>query len=365
MRLTKAKVKGTPVKLSIRLVALGALTVLALSACAGAGFTEPNDPLASDQYAIDQHGMMEAWQRSVGRSVTVAIVDTGIDLDHPEFRGKLVGGWDFVDDDDTPDDLNGHGTHVAGSAAAIGNNRIGVIGMAPEAKIMPIKVLGEDGSGSTEDVANGIVWAAENGADVINLSLGGSSDLLGRIFAQTGPTNQAIALATKKGAVVVAAAGNDDTFLTAYNPDTPVLVVNATNELGEWARFSNFGDPRAVAAAGARIVSTAPTYPTNIWPEGTDGYGEISGTSMASPHVAGIAALLVGAGRSPEEIREIITDTASNPTNDPLLGAGIVQADAATEETHQRTRAFWLIVILVVVGGGAAAIIAWERNKNA
>ena len=348
----------------VRTVTLVALAALVLGACANTGFGEPNDPLAVDQYAIDQHNMVDAWQRSTGEGSVIAIVDTGIDLDHPEFAGRLVAGYDFVDDDDTPNDLNGHGTHVAGSAAAIGNNSIGVVGMAPEAKIMPIKVLGEDGSGSTDDVAAGILWAADNGADVINLSLGGSSDLLGRIFAVTGPTNAAIQEATKKGVVVVAAAGNDDTYLTAYNPDTPVLVVNATNELGEWARFSNFGDPRAVAAAGARIVSTAPTYPTTIWPDGTEGYGEISGTSMASPHVAGIAALLVGIGNTPADVREIITDTASNPTNDPLLGAGIVQADAATESSQRQTFAFWFILAAIVIGG-AFAFITWERNRNA
>ncbi|MGI9666200.1 MAG: S8 family serine peptidase [Acidimicrobiia bacterium] len=352
-------------KRSIAYVALGVLVGLVLAACSSTGFGEPNDPLASDQYAIEQHGMVAAWDRSTGEGVVIAVVDTGIDLNHPEFAGRLVAGYDFVDNDDIPDDLNGHGTHVSGSAAAIGNNNVGVVGMAPEAKIMPIKVLGEDGSGSTEDVAAGIVWAAENGADVINLSLGGSSDLLGRIFAVNGPTNDAIEEATKKGAVVVAAAGNDDTYLTAYNPDTPVLVVNATNELGEWARFSNFGDPRAVAAAGARIVSTAPTYPTTIWPEGTEGYGEISGTSMASPHVAGIAALLVSTTNTPKDIREIITETASNPTSDPLLGAGIVQAGEATEEAQQETFGFWLILAILVIGGGATIFIAWERNKNA
>ena len=349
---------------SIRTVTLVALAALVIGACADTGFGQPDDPLAVDQYAIEQHAMVEAWQRSTGEGAVIAIVDTGIDLDHPEFAGRLVPGYDFVDDDDRPDDLNGHGTHVAGTAAAIGNNGIGVVGMAPNAKIMPIKVLGEDGSGSTEDVAAGILWAADNGADVINLSLGGSSDLLGRIFAVAGPSNAAIEKATKKGAVVVAAAGNDDTYLTAYNPETPVLVVNATNELGEWARFSNFGDPRAVAAAGARIVSTAPTYPTTIWPEGTDGYGEISGTSMASPHVAGIAALLIGIGNTPADVREIITDTASNPTSDPLLGAGIVQANAATESSQRQTFGFWFILAALVIGAGVA-LIAWERRRNA
>jgi subtilisin family serine protease len=328
------------------------LTLL-VSACGGPGFTADGDPLAADQYAIDQHGMERAWTRSSGADVVIAIVDTGIDLDHPDLADRIVAGYDFVDDDDVPDDQNGHGTHVAGSAAAIGNNDIGVIGMAPEAKIMPLKVLAADGSGSVEDVAAAITWAADNGADVINLSLGGSSNLLGRLFNKVDPTNTAIADAVRKGAVVVAAAGNDDAFLTAFNPDTPVIVVNATNERGETARFSNFGDPRAVSAAGARIISTAPTYPTTIWPDGSEGYESLDGTSMASPHVAGIVALMVGAGlRSPNQIWDRLTDTASNPTNDPLLGAGIVQADKAVPTTLLRqlltVAGIALVVVLVV-----------------
>ena len=346
--------------------ALGAALVLAaalvLGGCSFTGFGSPNDPLAADQYAIDQHGMVEAWRTRTGEGVVIAIVDTGIDLDHPEFEGRLVPGYDWVDDDDTPNDENGHGTHVAGSAAAIGNNGIGVVGMAPEAMIRPLKVLGADGSGSGEDVAAAIVWAAENGADVINLSLGGSSNLLGRLFNKVDSSNDAIAFAESEGAVVIAAAGNDDTFLTAYNPDTPVLVVNATNEVGETARFSNFGDPRAVSAAGARIVSTAPTYPTTIWPEGTDGFGVLDGTSMASPHVAGVAALMVG-DTSPQKIREIIAATASNPDDDPLLGAGIVRADRAVDQSSNRN--VLVLVVIVAVGGLAAFLISREREQNA
>ena len=309
---------------------VGCLGLAVVLAACGTGYGAEGDPLSGDQYAIGQHGMESAWSKASGNGVVVAIIDTGIDLDHPDLADRIVAGYDWVDDDDTPNDENGHGTHVAGSAAAIGNNDVGVIGMAPEASIMPLKVLGADGSGNSEDIAEAIRWAADNGADVINLSLGGSSNLLGRLYNKVDPTNESIAYADRKGVVVVAAAGNDDTFLTAYNTETPVLVVNASNEVGQTARFSNFGDPRAVSAAGARILSTAPTYPTTIWPDGSDGYELLDGTSMASPHVAGIAALMVDAGvRSPAQIRDRLADTADNPDNDPLLGAGIVQANRA------------------------------------
>ena len=323
--------------------------VLLLAACGGAA-DQPNDPLAGEQYAIEQHNMLEAWGDAEGDGVVIAIIDTGIDMDHPDLAASIVDGYDFVDDDEIPNDENGHGTHVAGSAAAIGNNGEGVIGMAPKAKIMPLKVLGADGSGTSDDIAAAITWAADNGADVINLSLGGSSNLLGRLYNKVDPTNVAIEYADRKGVVVVAAAGNDSTFLTAYNTETPVLVVNATNEAGQSARFSNFGDPRAVAAAGARIISTAPTYPTTIWPDGTDGYEPLDGTSMASPHVAGMAALLVDSGvRSPAQIRDRLADTASNPEADPTLGAGVVQADRAVPAVNRTLLIVGIVVVVLLV----------------
>lgn len=303
-----------------------ALAALLLAACGGRSNA---DPLAENQYAIDQLGMRDAWRQTKGEGTVVAVIDTGADLDHPDLKANLVAGYDFVDDDSTPQDLNGHGTHVAGTVAAVADNGIGVTGMAPEAKIMPLRVLDGKGFGTSEDVAAAIDFAVDHGADVINLSLGGSSALLGRIYNKVDPANQAIVAADKAGVVVVAAAGNDATFLTAFDPETPVLVVNATNEAGTSALFSNFGDPRAVSAPGARILSTSPTTPTAIWPDGTNGYSYLDGTSMACPHVAGVAALMSTTDATPAEIREALIDTAVNPQEVPFLGAGIVQADDA------------------------------------
>ncbi len=347
---------STPLRVLAAIAVLGLVVVSCSSAVA-----TPNDALVGDQYAVGQHGMLDAWGASQGDGAVIAIIDTGIDLNHPDLADRIVPRWDWVDDDDTPDDLNGHGTHVAGSAAAICNNDIGVIGMAPEAKIMPLKVLGADGSGNSDDIAEAIRWAADNGADVINLSLGGSSDLLGRLYNKVDPTNEAIEYADEKGVVVIAAAGNDDTFLTAYNIETPVLVVNASNEIGETARFSNFGDPRAVSAAGARIISTAPTYPTTIWPNGSEGYEYLDGTSMASPHVAGIAALLVASGvQSPERIRDTLVSTASNPDNDPLLGAGIVRADRALSSGPSPL--VWVAIVVLIL---MAVVVLMRRRRSA
>jgi subtilisin family serine protease len=135
-----------------------------------------NDPLFARQWALDQVNAPEAWARGArGAGTTVAIVDTGVDLQHPDLSSKLVTGHDFVADNNDcpagPQDENGHGTHVAGIAAAVTNHGIGVAGVAPDAQIMPVRVLDADGSGSSEDVAAGITWAADHGAEVINLSL--------------------------------------------------------------------------------------------------------------------------------------------------------------------------------------------------
>lgn len=287
------------------------------------------DPLRSEQWGLDTVRADAAYGTTgTGSGVVIAVVDSGVDLDHPDLVGHLVPGWDFVDGDATPDDENGHGTHVAGIAAAVTGNGVGIAGAAPDAKIMPIRVLGASGSGSTDDVALGIDWAVDHGADVINLSLGGGTDLLSRIY-KSGPMNDAIKRAENLGVLVVAAAGNDDTFILAYKRDTPVLVVNASNRLDQAASFTSFGDPRAVAAPGTGMLSTAPLTPTTIWPLGSaTGYEELSGTSMSTPLVAGIAALMMS-GNTPSQVRQAIRETADNPTEEPRLGAGIVNAEAA------------------------------------
>ncbi len=281
------------------------------------------DPLMSSQWAVNTLRLPEAWQKgATGEGTVIAVVDTGVDLDHPDLQGKLVPGWDFVDDDDQPDDGNGHGTHVAGITAAATGNGIGVAGTAPGAKIMPVRVLGDDGSGTDEDIAEGIDWAIDNGADVINLSLG-ETGVVARL-SKGGPLNMAIRRASDEGVVVVAASGNEGTAKRAYRIGVPVLVVNATDQNGEVASFSNVGDQRAVSAPGVGILSTAPMTPSSIWPQGTDGYEELDGTSMAAPLVSGIAAILVARGYDVAGVIDRITSTADNPDADPALGAGTV-----------------------------------------
>ncbi|HEX5166988.1 MAG TPA: S8 family serine peptidase [Thermomicrobiales bacterium] len=336
------------------LVAIGVVASL-LTSSTGA---QSGDPLRPQQWGHVQLHLDEAYDTSTGDGVVIAILDSGVDLDHPDLVDKLVPGWDFIENDDQPQDENGHGTHVAGIAAAATNNGIGIAGAAPDARIMPVRVMNALGVGDPEVISQAITWAADHGADIINLSLGGSTDLLSRIF-KSGPMNAAIVDANSKGVLVVAAAGNDDTFIQAYRDDVPVLVVNATNEAGLPAQFSNWGDPRAVAAPGTRILSTAPTEPTWIWKSGTDGYEELNGTSMAAPYVAGVAALLVAThrGDDPNTIRQILLDTSENPSGDPRLGAGIVNAEAAVVRSD---RNLWLIALAgtgIIIG---IVALAWH-----
>jgi subtilisin family serine protease len=220
-------------------------------------------------------GTLAAWDRTRGAGQVIAIVDTGVDLTHPDLAGNLwtgpggIHGHDFVDNDDVPDDYNLHGTHVAGTAAAIADNGIGVAGVAPQAQIMAVRSLNSDGSGNSGSIASGIAFAATNGAGVINLSLGGP--------AGGGDTamGQAIGVAEQHNAVVVAAAGNENNDNDA-NPTTPctlpnpnLICVAAVTKTGAKADFSNFGattvDVGAPGGDGSGnpdqdILSTKPSW---------------------------------------------------------------------------------------------------------
>lgn len=289
-----------------------------------------SDPLHGQQWGLASTRTVAAWSAATGRGTVIAVVDTGVDGTHPDLAGRLVPGVDLVDPG-TPAgvsvDPNGHGTHVAGIAAAATDNGVGISGTAPGAMIMPVRVLDATGAGNDEVIAEGIAWAVANGADVINLSLA-ESGFVARL-SKNGPLNAAIREADAAGVVVVAAAGNDGSRRQSYRIRVPVLVVNASSQDGTAATFSNTGDIRAVAAPGVGILSTAPTAPTTIWPDGSAGYEPLDGTSMAAPLVAGIAAMLVEQGLSPAEVRDRIGATAVNPSADPALGDGIVDAAAA------------------------------------
>jgi thermitase len=268
-------------------------------------YAEPNYKLASTwtpndyyyqgyQYGPQNTYTNYAWDYTKGSSgQEIAVLDTGVDYNHPDLDGKTIRGYDFVDNDYYPMDLNGHGTHVAGTAAAETNNSTGIAGMAPNTRILAVRVLDASGNGSLTDIADGIRYAADQGAEVINLSLG--------CDCSTTTLENAVNYAWNKGSVVIAAAGNDGVS-TTFEPASysNVIAVGAVDSSDRRASFSNYGSWVDVSAPGVDIAATVPN----------NGYAYMSGTSMASPHVAGLAGLLASQGRSNSQIRQAIEQTA-------------------------------------------------------
>lgn len=307
----------------------------------------PNDPHWSKQWAHTKIKSASAWDISTGSAtVTVAIVDTGIDETHPDLASKIVAGKDYVDGDSDPHDLQGHGTHVAGIAAAVTNNGVGIAGLDWQARIMPVRVLDDQGYGYSSDITSGINWAYQHGADVINLSLGGSG------YSQS--MQDAVNNAHAAGSLVVAAMGNCRTYDPPYCPvanptEYPaaydnVMAVAATGPSDGYAYYSQYGPHCDIAAPGGAmsylqdpngIYSTLPTY----WVDLNDygyllNYDYLQGTSMASPYVAGLAALVwsVDPTLTPDRVQGIIQDHAVDlgaPGWDANYGWGRIDASAA------------------------------------
>ena len=290
----------------------------------------PNDPLFPQQWGPVKVKAPEAWDTTKGSPTTVvAVLDTGVAQSHPDISPKLVANQNFSDAPNS-DDLHGHGTHVAGTIAALTDNALGVAGLAPEVKVANVKVLNDSGSGQWSGIIAGILWAADNGAHVINMSLGGSSG------AQA--VEDAINYAWGKGLVVVAAAGNSGSSSPSYPAwYASCIAVAATDINDQRASFSNFGDWVDCAAPGVAILATVPTGSCPLCDP--SGYRNLSGTSMAAPHVAGLAALLHGImsdqngdGRLNDEVRQRIEATCDN-IGVPGIGAGRINALAAVSLT--------------------------------
>jgi subtilisin family serine protease len=318
-------------------------------------YAVPNDPSFPTQWGLTTINCPAAWDRTTGAAnVVVGVIDTGIDLDHPELAALLVQGWDMVDlgpnptpppgfhfegdfvgRDNDPQDEVGHGTHVAGTIACASNNATGVAGVTWNCRLMPVRVLARivnnanandvRGTGSSADIAAGIRWAVDHGARILNLSLGGPVD--------TQVERDAIAYAIAQGAVVVAAmgnafqTGNPTSFPGAY-PD--VVAVGAINQADQRAPFSQTGPHIDVAAPGVGVLST-------VW---DNGYATMSGTSMATPHVSGVAALILSCNSNltGAQVADIIRHTARPLRNNPAdpvpnddYGFGCVDAKAAID----------------------------------
>ena len=285
-----------------------------------------NDPLLAQQWGIFAIGADRAWATTTGQDVIVAVVDSGSGP-HPDLAENLLTGHSFFgsveSQDGTDIDAGGHGSHVAGIIAAAANNGIGGSGVAPRAKILPIQVLDQAGQGDARDVAAGVRYAADNGAKVINLSLGGTTE--------SSSLTQAIQYATDKGALVVAAAGNGGAL---DKPKWPAsldltLAVTAVDQTNSATPFDQRGDYIDIAAPGTNIVSTA-----------KGNYVSLSGTSMAAGFVAGAAALLFAAEPriSNAQVRDILMRTATDigePGRDNTFGVGLINMVAALAELQR------------------------------
>lgn len=281
----------------------------------------PNDPDWSNQWGPQKIEVDSAWNMTLGDpSILVAIVDTGIDWNHPDLADNYVPlGYDWVNNDPDPMDDHGHGTHCAGVIAAVANNSVGIAGLA-QVRIMAEKCLDESGSGSSSDVARAIIHAVDQGADIISCSLGS--------YRKNTLLYESVRYAHERDVLVVAAAGNDAIdskhFPAAYDE---VLAITATDQNDAPASFTNFGFWVKVAAPGVDIYST-------IW---DDSYAYASGTSMAAPHVSGVAALIWS--QFPNMTRDQVwaqlqnaVDDLGNPGFDVYYGFGRINARKAVEQ---------------------------------
>ncbi|RXI95573.1 peptidase S8 [Anaerobacillus alkaliphilus] len=258
-----------------------------------------------------------------GKGIKVAILDTGIDRNHEDLSANVKGGFSVFTDTANSDpyyDGSGHGTHVAGTVAAV-DNQLGVIGVAKNAELYAVKVLNNSGSGSYEGIAKGIEWSIQNGMDIINMSLGGSSS--------SSILEQFCNLAYQEGILVVAAAGNSGTrpgrgdnvgYPAKYSS---VIAVAATDQSDKRGTFSSTGPAVEISAPGVGILSTTPN----------NNYASYNGTSMASPHVAAVAALVWEAkpNLTNVELRQLLNQTAKNLGSATQYGHGLVQASAAIQ----------------------------------
>ncbi len=318
------------------------------------------DPYRAKQWGLDKIRAEQAWPTSRGAGALVAVVDTGVDLGHPDLAANIFSsGRDFVQPDgsctgsgakricysDGAQDQNGHGTHVAGIIAAVADNNVGVAGVAPSAKILPVRVLDASGSGSTDNIAAGVRYAADQGAKVINLSLGVMSgvDKVAKVIGALDTVYAAFDYAVAKGSTIVVAAGNDSVpFCAEPSGAKNVICVGATDVRDLSSFYSNHDATTlqdfVVAPGGDALTCSGDIFSTYLRTKTpsscskVNGYEALAGTSMATPHVAGLAALLAAKGDNRATITRKITTTSVDlgvPGDDPIYGSGRIDALAA------------------------------------
>lgn len=331
----------------------------------------PNDPMWKRQWSFRMIDAPAAWDIADGSGVVVAVIDTGIAFeDYGKFRRvedlagvEFVKGYNFVTDDEHANDDHGHGTHVAGTIAQATNNGIGVAGLAHKAKLMPLKVLNRNGMGTAADIADAIRFAADEGAKVINMSLGGG--------ARSAVMESAVAYARKKGLVVVCAAGNGSRGRVEYPAAyAGAFAVSAVGPDKKLAFYSSWGKELAISAPGGDkqkggddgAVLQNTISPDN--PSATNLYLAFQGTSMAAPHVAGAAALVISAGVTDvAKVESILKETAEDlgPSGwDDHYGAGLLNVGRAVQKAQETSGGLWHLL----AGLGTLALFALRGRKN-
>lgn len=312
-----------------------------------------SDPSYGSSWALPKIQAPTAWDGANGTGVVIAVLDSGADSAHPDLAGNLVPGWNMIDNNSNTADVNGHGTKVSGSAAAVANNGQGSAGVAWGAKVMPVRISDASGYAYWSTVAQGIYWAADHGAKVVNISFNGVS---GSSTVQT-----AAQYLRNKGGVVVVSAGNTSGLQT-YTPSDTLLVAAATDSSDNRASFSSYGDYVDVAAPGVSIYST-----TN-----GGGYANVSGTSFSSPITAATIALMFSANKnlSPADAEKILKSTAVDLGTsgvDQYFGSGRIDAARAvstaktyaTSDTQSPTTS-----IASPTGGKVSGLVAVDVNAS-
>ncbi|MBI4859751.1 MAG: peptidase S8 [Candidatus Riflebacteria bacterium] len=326
---------------------------------------EPNDPRFKEQWHLQKIRASDAWDVTIGKGVTVAVIDTGVAYEkHRDFFQveDLAGcsfakGFNFLTSDPHGNDDHGHGTHVAGTIAQATNNKIGVAGVAYGCTIMPLKVLSSQGSGTVAHIAQAIRYAADNNAKVINMSLGGPFP--SRVM------EQACTYAKSKGVLIVCAAGNERRDRVSYPAAYEACVaVSATGPTDELAFYSNYGDKVAIAAPGGdkRFGEAGGVLQNSINPADRtqQGYFSWQGTSMAAPHVAGAAALVMSLGvAKPDKVLQILQSSARKKDDKRRFGAGILDCYAAVKKAKSAC-GWWRLALALVM---AFLAVRWAGSS--
>jgi thermitase len=309
-----------------------------------------NDPATGSAWHLAKVGAPSAWDYSVGKSVTIAILDTGVNGAHPDLAANIVPGWNVFDNNNNTADVYGHGTAVAGVAAGVGNNLIGAAGLAWQSRIMPVRVSALDGTASYSNMAKGITWAADQGARVANLSY--------QSVAGSATISSAASYLRNKGGVLVVCAGNSGTQLS-FPTDANITAVSSTNSDDTFSSFSSFGTFVDIAAPGNGIYTT----------DSGGGYSTWAGTSFSSPVVAGVYALMIASNPllTPASLDTAILSTARDlgtAGKDSYFGAGRVDASRAVTTARAMVASDTTAPSVGITSPGAAVVLAGIANVD-